>query len=153
MNVLQLAIDGTWDPITPDNAARRLRSAAAYIRSGTWGKGMLCDDNGNVCAVGALLNLRATPTDLVMHLLCTDPVADAAVDALAEHLGGEVPVTPDEVGTRFVNMRLTKQEMAMLIHYLCGYSPAGVEHGLNSADQSRARRREHRRKLKEQSRA
>lgn len=68
-----------------ETPADRLRAAAGYIRD-HFGRNMLADDNGNVCAVGAILQLRQPTRYLPMEMLLTDRTANAAVTVLADHI-------------------------------------------------------------------
>lgn len=76
---------------TEETVADRLRTAAAYV-SDNHTRSELVNDNGQVCAVGAILGLRS-PAGLIevpgpMTLLAADPIAFEATKALAEYLGG-----------------------------------------------------------------
>lgn len=96
MRIEQLRIDGGADDATAFSAfetvADRLRASAGYIRD-HWQQGVLCDDNGFVCAVGGLLGLREYADDQHegMTLLALDPVADQAVTLVADYLIENVP--------------------------------------------------------------
>lgn len=87
MRVEQLTIDDRAMHDEPETVADRLRESAAYIRE-HWQTGVLCDENGFVCAVGALLGLREYADDQHegMRLLMLDPVADQAVTLVADYL-------------------------------------------------------------------
>lgn len=82
-----------------ETPADRLRSAAARVRA-EHTTGELCDADGNVCALGALLNLRDDqyknhyPAEYAAAemLLSQDRIAADAAEALRVHLGE--PVTP-----------------------------------------------------------
>lgn len=96
IRVEQLLLGGGSEDVTAyelhDTVATRLRASAEYIR-GHWTTGVLCDENGFVCAVGALLGLREYADDQHggMNLLRLDPIADEAVTLVADYLVENVP--------------------------------------------------------------
>lgn len=85
----QLLLGGGAEDVTAfgefETVADRLRASATYIRA-HWGRGVLCDENGIVCAVGALLGLRERAENVEMSLLALDPTAFEAVCAIAAWL-------------------------------------------------------------------
>jgi hypothetical protein len=89
VRVEQFVLGGGVDDVTAfgvyETVADRLRASAAYIR-GHWTVGMLCTDDGLVCAVGALLGLRERAENCEMGLLALDRVADEAVTLVADYV-------------------------------------------------------------------
>jgi hypothetical protein len=73
--------------IDMETPADRLRTAATRVRRG-WTRGLLVNETGQRCALGAILNAQRDvrwPSD-VMGPLAADPIAWAAVVALHHHL-------------------------------------------------------------------
>lgn len=69
-----------------DTPADRLRVAAARLRA-DFGREMFCDQDGKVCAAGAILQLRQPTSFFIVHdLIDSDPKVGAALGALAEYL-------------------------------------------------------------------
>jgi hypothetical protein len=70
----------------PETLADRLRAAAGRIRD-HFGRGELCDEDGNVCAIGAVLDVRTmSANDAMMMGIYSDVVADNALTELHLYL-------------------------------------------------------------------